>query len=82
MAIPVKMPPTIARYGLVEDTMEIGGTLLIVAILIGGIDLPLFYNVSTTGWGSANILMWGVITIIAIAVLIMMIVDKMKNYQR
>ena len=76
------MPTRIARYGLIEDTLEIGGALLIVAILIGGIDLPLFYGVSTTGWGSPNIVMWGIITVVAFAILIMMIMDKMKNYQK
>ena len=75
------MPVLQAKYGLIEDTMEIGATLLIIAIIIGGVDLPLFYNVSTTGWGAPVIVMWGVITIVAIAVLIMMIIDKMKNYR-
>lgn len=62
--------------------MEIAGALLIVAIIIGGVDLPLFYNVSTTGWGTPNIILWGVITVVSISVLLLLIFEKIKNYQR
>jgi hypothetical protein len=74
------MPSSIAHANLIEDTMEIAGAVLIIAILIGQIDLPLFYAVSTTGWGTPNILMWGIINVVAFAVLILLIVDKMKYY--
>lgn len=77
------MPPQLsARFGLIEDTMEIAGCLLIVAIIIGGVDLPLFYGVSTTGWGTQNIILWGIITVVAIAVLLMLISQKLANYMR
>jgi len=75
-----KMLPLIARFGLIDDTMDIAGSLLIVAILIGAIDLPIFYNVSTTGWGTSSVILWGIITIVALAVLVMQIAQKLKNY--
>ena len=71
-----------AGFGLIEDTMEISGALLIVAIIIGGVDLPLFYDVSTTGWGTPNIILWGIITVVAFAVLLMLISQKLQNYMR
>jgi ABC-type transporter Mla maintaining outer membrane lipid asymmetry permease subunit MlaE len=74
------MPARIANANLIEDTMEIAGAVLIIAVLIGQIDLPLFYAVSTTGWGTPNIVLWGVINVVAFAVLIMLIVQKMKYY--
>ena len=76
-----EMPVLKANYGLIEDTLEVGITVLIIAVIIGNVDLPLFYAVSTTGWGTPNIALWGVITITCIAVLIMEIVDKMKPYR-
>ena len=71
-----------ARFGVVEDTLEIGGTVLIVGVLIGSIDLPLFYAVPTTGWGTPNIALWGIITIISVTFLIMEIYKKMKPYRQ
>ena len=78
----MKMAALIARFGVVEDTLEIGATVLIVAVLIGTVDLPLFYAVSTTGWGTPNIALWGIITIVAIAFLIMEIIKVIKPYRQ
>ena len=71
-----------ALFGVVEDTLEIGGTVLIVAVLIGTVDLPLFYAVSTTGWGTPNIALWGIITIVAIAFLIIELLKVIKPYRQ
>ena len=78
----MKMTTKKACFGVVEDTVELGGMILIVAVLIGTVDLPLFYGVSTTGWGAPNIIMWGIITIVSIAFLIMEILKVIKPYRQ
>jgi hypothetical protein len=60
-----------ARASLIVHVIEIGGGLIVLAILVGDIALPLMFTVNTSTWGATNILIWGVTATVALAAVIM-----------
>jgi ABC-type proline/glycine betaine transport system permease subunit len=53
--------------------------ILILAIIVGGIAFPIFFGTNTTGWGATNILVWGVVPTVSLAVVI---VGLIKHFQK
>ena len=65
--------------GLMAMAIEIGGALLVIAIVIGTIAVPVFMGTNTTGWSTTNVLIWGTILTISFAALIMGIIALFKR---
>ena len=76
------MPPKFLRahQDLILDSAEIGGALIIIAVLIGNIALPFYYGVNTSSWSTQDILIYDAIVIIAISVIVIGIVRKIRKY--
>ena len=53
--------------------------ILVLAILVGTIAFPIFFGTNTTGWGATNILIWGVVPTVALAVVIIGLVNHFKS---
>lgn len=65
--------------GLMSEAIELGGGLLVIAIIIGTIAVPIFMATNTSGWGATNIIIWGTILTVAFAALIMLIIGRFKR---
>jgi len=68
-----------ARASLMNEAIELGGGLLVVAIIIGTIAVPIFIATNTTGWGATNIIIWGTILTVSFAALIMLIIARFRR---
>ena len=67
------------RANLMNRAIQIGGAILVVAILVGQIALPIFFTVNTTTWGATNIVIWGVVVTVGLAAIIMGFVGFFKK---
>jgi hypothetical protein len=82
MASSPSVPSGIVRrvwMGLMAMAIEIGGALLVIAIVVGTIAVPVFMSTNTSGWSATNVLIWGTILTIAFAALIMGIIALFKR---
>ena len=75
---------TKASSGLMNSAIELGGGLLVIAIVVGTIAIPLFIAVDTSHWtawsGSATLLLvWGTILTISLAALIMGVISMFRH---
>jgi protein-S-isoprenylcysteine O-methyltransferase Ste14 len=68
-----------AAASLMNESIEIGGALLVIAIIIGTIAIPVFIAVNTTGWGATNIIIWGTILTVSFAALIMLVIGRFRR---
>ena len=68
-----------AYAGLMGKAIELGGALLVIAIIVGTIAVPIFIGVNTSGWGVTNILIWGTVLTVSFAALIMLIINMFKS---
>ena len=73
-----------AYAGLMSSAIELGGGLLVIAIVVGTIAIPLFIGVDTSSWtlwsGSPTlVLIWGTILTIMLAALIMGIIGMFRK---
>jgi hypothetical protein len=68
-----------AYAGLMTTAIELGGALIVIAIIVGTIAFPILINTSTVGWGATNILIWGTISIISLAALIMLVIGQFRK---
>lgn len=59
--------------------IEIAISILVLAILVGVIAFPIFFGTNTTGWGATNILIWGVVPTVALAVVIVGLVNHFRK---
>jgi hypothetical protein len=65
--------------GLMSESIELGGGLLVIAIIIGTIAVPIFIATNTVGWGATNIIIWGTILTVCFAALIMLIIARFRK---
>jgi len=75
---------TIAReymkaHSLSGTVIEIAIAILVLAILVGTIAFPIFFGTNTTSWGATNILIWGVVPTVSLAVVIIGLVKHFKH---
>ena len=68
-----------AYAGLMTTAIELGGALIVIAIIVGTIAIPIFLCTSTVGWGATNILIWGTVLIVSLAALIMLIISMFRR---
>jgi hypothetical protein len=66
-------------FSLSSQVIEIAIAILVLAILVGTIAFPIFFGTNTTGWGATNILIWGVVPTVSLAVVIIGIVKHFKS---
>lgn len=66
-------------HSLSGQVIEISIAILVLAILVGTIAFPIFFGTNTTGWGATNILIWGVVPTVSLAVVIIGIVKHFKQ---
>jgi len=59
--------------------IEIAISILVLAILVGVIAFPIFFGTNTTGWGATNILIWGVVPTVSLAVVIVGLVNHFRR---
>jgi uncharacterized membrane protein YbhN (UPF0104 family) len=59
--------------------IEIAIAILVLAILVGVVAFPIFFGTNTTGWGANNILIWGVVPTVSLAVVIIGLVKNFKS---
>ena len=59
--------------------IEIAISILVLAILVGVIAFPIFFGTNTSGWGETNILIWGVVPTVALAVVIVGLVNHFRK---
>lgn len=79
-----KLARQIARDYMVAHSLsgmviEIAIAILVLAILVGVVAFPIFFGTNTTGWGANNILIWGVVPTVALAVVIIGLVKHFKH---
>jgi hypothetical protein len=68
-----------ARASLMTEAIELGGALLVIAIIIGIIAIPIFMQTNTSGWSTTNVLIWGTVITITLAALVMLIINKFRR---
>lgn len=66
-------------HSLSGMVIEIAIAILVLAILVGVVAFPIFFGTNTTGWGANNILIWGVVPTVALAVVIIGLVKHFKS---
>lgn len=66
-------------YSLSSTVIEIAVAILVLAVLVGTIAFPIFFGTNTSGWGATNILIWGVVPTVALAVVIIGLVKHIKH---
>lgn len=71
---------TAKAYSLSGQVIEIAIAILVLAILVGTIAFPIFFGTNTSEWGATNILIWGVIPTVSLAVVIIGIVKYFKGH--
>jgi len=59
--------------------IEIAISILVLAILVGVIAFPIFFGTNTSGWGATNILIWGVVPTVSLAVVIVGLVNHFRK---
>jgi|GEM_PF-3173466 len=63
--------------------IEIAISIIALAILVGLIAFPVFFGVSTgvnaTYWGATNVLIWGTIPVVSLAVIIIGLVGYFRH---
>ena len=70
---------TMKAFSLSGMVIEIAIAILVLAILVGTIAFPIFFGTNTTGWGATNILIWGVVPTVSLAVVIIVLVKHFKH---
>jgi ABC-type multidrug transport system permease subunit len=66
-------------HSLSGMVIEIAIAILVLAILVGVVAFPIFFGTNTTGWGANNILIWGVVPTVSLAVVIIGLVKHFKS---
>lgn len=69
----------IKAYSLSGTVIEIAISILVLAILIGTIAFPIFFGTNTSTWGVTNILIWGVVPTVSLAVVIIGLVKHFRS---
>jgi ABC-type multidrug transport system permease subunit len=66
-------------HSLSGKVIEIAIAILVLAILVGTIAFPIFFQTNTSGWGATNILVWGIIPLVSLAVVVISLVKHFQN---
>jgi uncharacterized membrane protein YbhN (UPF0104 family) len=66
-------------HSLSGTVIEIAIAILVLAILVGIVAFPIFFGVSTAGWGANNVLIWGVVPTVVLATIIIGLVYHFKH---
>jgi EamA domain-containing membrane protein RarD len=66
-------------HSLSGMVIEIAIAVLVLAILLGVVAFPIFFSTNTTAWGANNILIWGVVPTVSLAVIIIALVSHFKH---
>ena len=66
------------RCNLIDVIFELGLSTLIGAIIIGKVAIPNLIAVSTTGWDSYSVLVWGVAPLVVVSAWMMAIIYHVK----
>jgi ABC-type multidrug transport system permease subunit len=66
-------------FSLSGKVIEIAVAILVLAILVGIVAFPIFFGTNTTGWGANNILIWGVVPTVSLAVVIIALVSHFRS---
>lgn len=69
----------VKAYSLSSMVIEIAIAILVMAILVGTIAFPIFFGTNTSGWGTTNILIWGVVPTVSLAVVIIGLVKYFRH---
>jgi ABC-type proline/glycine betaine transport system permease subunit len=69
----------VKAYSLSGMVIEIAIAILVLAILVGTIAFPIFFGTNTTNWGAQNILIWGVVPTVSLAVVIIGLVKYFRH---
>ena len=64
---------------LLSKVIELSAAVLVLGIIMGYVALPIFFTVSTSGWGATNILIWGVVVTVALASVIMLFIRMFQH---
>jgi ABC-type proline/glycine betaine transport system permease subunit len=70
----------VKAHSLSGTVIEIAIAILVLAILVGTIAFPIFFGTNTSDWGTTNILIWGVVPTVALAVVIIGLVKHFKGH--
>lgn len=69
----------VKAHSLSGKVIEIAIAILVLAILVGTIAFPIFFGTNTSTWGTTNILIWGVVPTVSLAVVIIGLVKNFKS---
>lgn len=64
--------------GLIGWSVEAGIALLLWSVIFGQVVYPQWIAVTTTGWNAYAIILWGITPFVALAALILRLVDTAK----
>jgi hypothetical protein len=67
------------RESMLAKVIELSACVMVLGILMGYVALPIFFGVSTSGWGATNILIWGVVVTVALAGVIMLFIRMFQH---
>ena len=74
-----KAKKMLKAYSLSGQVIDLGIVVVVLAVLVGAIAFPIFFGTNTTGWGTTNILVWGVIPTVTLAAIIIGVVKHFKG---
>jgi hypothetical protein len=75
-------PTVIKAHDMAGTVMDIAIAILFAAVILGYVALPIFFGTNTTGWGATNILVWGVVPTVALAGILITIVQHIRHRGR
>lgn len=73
------MSELLRTHSLSGTVIEIAIGMIVLSILLGTVALPIFFQVCTSTWGDTNIIVWGVVLTVAIAVIIVGMVQHFRQ---
>ena len=62
-----KVPVRSLKAPLIGTVLDLGISTLLGAIVIGKVSLPTFYAVSTSGFDTYTVLVWGIVPLVVVA---------------
>jgi hypothetical protein len=72
-------PTVIKAHDMAGTVMDIAIAILFAAVILGYVALPIFFGTNTSGWGATNILVWGVVPTVALAGILITIVQHIRH---
>ena len=68
----------VLRANLIGTVMDIAIGTLLAAVIVGRVSLPTLVSVSTSGWDTYTVLLWGIFPLVVVAALLTAVYNRAK----